>query len=308
MVWAGAVKTIFNDFYRELNPKGVRLTMNHRSAPRLVALQKAMYESLKEKATEVCVSDNWAENDGNIALFIADNEQLEASAVSKDILSKISNGVEPHDICILCKQKPQDYASAIIEKLEQHGVRARIETGYQNLIKEPIVDLLIKFMICAESRKQPNEWWKVPLYCMVASWICFQLEIRFLGRWAIVTLPDGSISSDNTRWMLMSAGLFLAVVCIGGFFLFRKMTRKEIFFSSSALVALNIVLGIFTYLTQRIFTSFAMLWSELSEWASVFPQIAFQFGLNEWLSAAIVWILPPYIFLLFGKKEVHTDR
>ena len=106
----------------------------------------------------------------------------------------------------------------------------------------------------------------------------------------------------------MSAGLFLAVVCIGGFFLFRKMTRKEIFFSSSALVALNIVLGIFTYLTQRIFTSFAMLWSELSEWASVFSQIAFQFGLNEWLSAAIVWILPPYIFLLFGKKEVHTDQ
>lgn len=117
------------------------LDNEHRSAPRLVALQKAMYESLKEKATEVCASGNWAEDDGNIALFIADNEQLEAAAVSKDILLKISNGVEPHDICILCKQKPQDYASAIIEELEKHGVRARIETGYQDLIKEPIVDL-----------------------------------------------------------------------------------------------------------------------------------------------------------------------
>ena len=86
------------------------------------------------------------------------NGQLEAAAVSKDILLKISNGVEPHDICILCKQKPQDYASAIIEELEKHGVRARIETGYQDLIKEPIVDLFIKFMICADSRKHPNEW------------------------------------------------------------------------------------------------------------------------------------------------------
>lgn len=139
-------------------PKCIRLIMNHRSAPRLVALQKAMYESLKEKATEVCASGNWAEDDGNIALFIADNEQLEAAAVSKDILLKISNGVEPHDICILCKQKPQDYASAVIEELEKHGVRARIETGYQDLIKEPIVDLFIKFMICADSRKHPNEW------------------------------------------------------------------------------------------------------------------------------------------------------
>ena len=115
-------------------------------------------KDVKEKATEVCASGNWAEDDGNIALFIADNEQLEAAAVSKDILLKISNGVEPHDICILCKQKPQDYASAIIEELEKHGVRARIETGYQDLIKEPIVDLFIKFMICADSRKHPNEW------------------------------------------------------------------------------------------------------------------------------------------------------
>ena len=158
MVWAGAVKTIFKDFDRELNPKYIRLIMNHRSASRLVALQKTMYESLKEQATEVCVSGNWDEDDGNIALFIADNEQLEAVAISKDILLKISSGVEPNDICILCKQKPQDYASAIIEELEKHGVRARIETGYQALIKEPIVDLLIKFMICADNKKHPNEW------------------------------------------------------------------------------------------------------------------------------------------------------
>ena len=85
------------------------------------------------------------------------------------------------------------------------------------------------------------------------------------------------------------------------------MTHKEIFFSSSALVALNIVLGIFTYLTQRTFTSFTMFWVELSEWGGVFSQIAFHLGLNEWLSAVIAWILPPYIFLLFGKKDLPTD-
>lgn len=152
-----------------------------------------------------------------------------------------------------------------------------------------------------------KSWWKIPLYCIAASWICFQLKVRFLGRWAIVTLPDGSIASDNARWMIMSAILFLAVVCFGGFLFFRKMTRKEIFFSASILAALNIVLGLFTYLTQRTFTSFTILWSELSEWDSVFSQILFQLGLNGWLSAAMICILPPYIFLLFGKKEVHTD-
>lgn len=148
-----------------------------------------------------------------------------------------------------------------------------------------------------------KSWWRIPLYCMAASWICFQFEIDLLSRWTIVTLPDGSIESDPTRWMVMSALLFLAVVCIGGFLFFRKMTRKEIFFSASILAALNIVLGIFTYLTQRTFMSFTLLWSELTEWDRVFSQILFQLGLNEWLSAAIVWILPPYIFLIFGKRD-----
>lgn len=147
-----------NDFHKELDSLGVRLTMNHRSAPRLVTLQKAMYNSLKEKATEVSVSDRWAEDDGEIALFVADDEQLEAYAISEDILAKILAGTKPSDICILCKQVPQNYAPAIIAELEKHGVRARIENEYQDLIKEPIIDLLIKFMLCANNRKHPNEW------------------------------------------------------------------------------------------------------------------------------------------------------
>ena len=105
----------------------------------------------------------------------------------------------------------------------------------------------------------------------------------------------------------MSATLFLAVVCVGGFLFFRKMTRKEIFCSASVLVGLNIVLGVLTYVMQQTFTYFTVLWSQFTEWDSIFSQILFRFGLNEWLSAAIVWVLPPYIFLLFGKKEVHTD-
>ena len=84
-------------------------------------------------------------------------------------------------------------------------------------------------------------WWKVPVYCMAASWVCFQMEVHFLGKWTIVTLPDGSISSDNIRWLILSAVLFLAVVCIGGFFFLRKMTRKEIFFQPVEKVRLGIM-------------------------------------------------------------------
>lgn len=158
MIWAGADKAVFSKFYREFSPEPVRLIMNHRSAPRLVALQKTMYDSLNEQAIQVETSSKWDPADGDIALLIADNEKLEAQAVAKDISNEIANGVEPYDICILCKQRPADYSSAIISELEAHGISARIEVDYQDLIKEPIIDLLLRMILCALNKKRPHDW------------------------------------------------------------------------------------------------------------------------------------------------------
>ena len=157
MLWAGAQRGIFNDFYNEFTPEPVRLLMNHRSAPRLVALQKEMYASLNETVTEICTSDKWQPTDGDIALVIADNEKVEAKAIAEDIVCRITEGIEPRDICILCKQLPINYAPAIIDRLRVHGVRARIENDYQDLIKEPIVDFVLKIMMCSLDRKRPKD-------------------------------------------------------------------------------------------------------------------------------------------------------
>ena len=51
-----------------------------------------------------------------------------------------------------------DYALAIISELKTHGISARIETEYQDLIKEPIVDLLFRMILCAFNKKRPHDW------------------------------------------------------------------------------------------------------------------------------------------------------
>ena len=107
-------------------------------------------------------------------------------------------------------------------------------------------------------------WWKVPLYCIVASWVGFQLRIQFLGKWARETLPNGSITINDTRWMLGTAVLFLAVVFIGGFFLFRKMTRKEIFCSASVLAAFNLAAGIWIVSTGKYAVWFFLYWAAVA--------------------------------------------
>lgn len=91
-------------------------------------------------------------------LLITDNEELEARAIAEDIVSEIANGTKPNEICILCKQRPMDYSSAIISELKTQGISVRIETEYQDLIKEPIIDLLIRIILCALSKKRPHDW------------------------------------------------------------------------------------------------------------------------------------------------------
>lgn len=143
-------------------------------------------------------------------------------------------------------------------------------------------------------------WWRVPLYCIIASWVCFQLESRFLGRWALITLPDGSVSADNTRWLILSCALFIITVAIGGFFFFRKMTRRELFRSASVLVILNVVFGLIAYNSQGMLS---LYFSELTEWDSFIASLLFQVTQNLWISTVIVWVFPPYIFVLFGRKN-----
>ncbi len=158
MVWAGALKSVFDDFKIDFNAETQRLIMNHRSAPRLVDLQRKMYASLNESSNEICVSDKWNPDDGKITLLIAADDNKEAIKISEHISMQIVSGVEPNKLCILCKQKPQDYASRIITELSKHQICARIENDYQDLIKESIVEMLVSLLRLAVDQKHPQDW------------------------------------------------------------------------------------------------------------------------------------------------------
>lgn len=158
MLWAGARKTIFNDFKTEFKAEEQTLIMNHRSAPRLVELQRKMYSSLSESDIAIGVSEKWDSNDGIVKLLITEDDDMEAKVISEQIKAHIESGIEPNKLCILCKQKPKEYTSKIIDELNKYHIRARIENDFQDLIKEPIVKILIALFRLALDRKLPEEW------------------------------------------------------------------------------------------------------------------------------------------------------
>ena len=70
-------------------------------------------------------------DDGIINLIISENSESEALTITNSIIKKIETGISPTQICILCKQKPQDFTQIIIDYLGQKGIYARIENDYQ---------------------------------------------------------------------------------------------------------------------------------------------------------------------------------
>lgn len=158
MLWAGAYKGIFKDYYDDFKAEGKRLLMNHRSAPKLIELQKRMYALLNETYTQITPSKKWKPNDGEVKLFLLRDDDEEAIYIANDISEKIQNGTRINDICILGKQHVDTYSQKIIDALSSKGILARVENEYQDLLKEPIVKIFENLFLLAIDERNPDAW------------------------------------------------------------------------------------------------------------------------------------------------------
>ncbi|KUO77884.1 MAG: hypothetical protein APF81_26815 [Desulfosporosinus sp. BRH_c37] len=158
MIWAGALETAFNDYRSDFSSIDKTLLMNHRSAPKLVELQRMMYASLQDDPKEIYCSDKWNQDDGEVRLYKFDNTFNEAEIIATDIINLHTKGVELKDICILTKQQPEKYTVDLINTLAENGIRARVETEYQDLLKEPISSLIINSLYLIVKKKNPDSW------------------------------------------------------------------------------------------------------------------------------------------------------
>ena len=143
MLWAGAMRDAFERFHSDFNAERIQLLRNYRSAPKLVELQARMYDSLGEHASPALPSDTWRPDDGEIRLVISDDDRKEAAYLARDISNAIAAGIEPEEICILSKQKVDEYAGAIMKELSEAGIESRLEADYQTILSDPFIRLII---------------------------------------------------------------------------------------------------------------------------------------------------------------------
>ena len=158
MLWAGARKSIFADFQNDFLSQKRTLMMNHRSAPRLVEIQKAMYNKLNEGRIDLKTNEKWNQEDGEAYLRLFEDYTKEANVLSEEIDSLISAGIKINEICIIVKQMVDDYSQEIIDKLSQHNIKARNEAVYQDLLKEDVIKILVSFFRLASKDGMPDDW------------------------------------------------------------------------------------------------------------------------------------------------------
>ncbi|MCF7524015.1 hypothetical protein L3X07_15005 [Levilactobacillus brevis] len=158
MDFAGARKTIFSDFKNDFDSDELHLELNHRSAPRLIKLQIKMYQSLHAGEYETKWPQLWENDDGEISLIQGQDEYEEAASVAQDIKKKLEQGIKPNEIALLVKQNDSEYAKPIITALSELKIKSRVESEYQSLLNEPLVQIVLQSIIFSLPGNPTEDW------------------------------------------------------------------------------------------------------------------------------------------------------
>lgn len=158
MLWAGADSHVFNKFENDFHAVRFSLMMNHRSVPLLIEFQKDVYSTLLEGKE---VKSGLDEEKGDLALFEFNDESSEINKVLSIVDDIIKSGHKSRDICIIVKQQPENYCSSLINEAHKRNIGMRIETDYQDLLKENLTNLVFSMMKLMFTTGCTKDWLEV---------------------------------------------------------------------------------------------------------------------------------------------------
>jgi len=158
MVWAGADVNVFNKFKNDFGAEEKNLLMNHRSAPRLVQLQKHLILKQQHQDVELEANKKWSADSGICQVLVFRNNSEEAKYLTNMITGLINEkNVPPEEICIIVKQKTNDYTNNLIRLLKENGVQGKVFDQIQDLLSEELMSLILS-SIQSSLKKSPKDF------------------------------------------------------------------------------------------------------------------------------------------------------
>lgn len=159
MRWALALTGVFATFETDFAAKTFPLVRNYRSAPYLVKIIGALATAIDPSCEPPEPVDDGANGQGECRILLFPDDSKEASVLADLIAHWVkTEGLNPHDICLVTRQRPQVYGALLLEELLRRDIPARVEEPLQLLLAEPLVDVLLDALRLAANDRAPEAW------------------------------------------------------------------------------------------------------------------------------------------------------
>lgn len=156
MRWAGALDGVFGRFAADFGATRLNLYQNFRSAPVLRRMQNRMIAALEPDAA-VDPSELPGAN-GHIELMDTANADEEARRLVSWIQQRLAEGLPESEIAVLISKQPHLYGTQLFTALDDAKIPYRDEAHLQDLVKEPIVQLLLDYYQLLTGARRPRAY------------------------------------------------------------------------------------------------------------------------------------------------------
>ena len=151
--------------------------------------------------------------------------------------------------------------------------------------------------------------WRVPVLCLAGSWIGYYLTV-YMERFFFLVKTVGEngiseISVDPVRSLIFSLVLFFLILVIGGRFLLRGMTKKEIALSAAIISGIYLILTVVQINFQLYFGNINgnALLSIFQTWPNTLTKILCQITGNATILFTFLCCFSPFLYVFFGKSK-----
>lgn len=151
---------------------------------------------------------------------------------------------------------------------------------------------------------RPGTLWRVPVFCIIASWLSYYITI-YGGFFYVVrtTGADGAVevSVDPLRSTLFQGVLFLAILLLGGLWAFRSMTKLEIAASAALISAVYLVVLLLQLYLPGFPPALSVWLAPFQNWKGILSSLLLRF-MNFHLALAAS-AFAPFLFVPFGRRQ-----
>lgn len=139
--------------------------------------------------------------------------------------------------------------------------------------------------------------WYVPVFCFFAGIISSQILIWEIHFFASENLGNNGIYVYTSRFLIFW-GINLFLILIAGFFIFRKIPKKDLFFSALLMAVIQFIF-LFIQIASGELSNIVFFY--LSGWCNFFSELTHEKLGSEFIGNVLKCLMP-FIFVLFGKK------